>query len=632
MSADCTGGLAMLAALGLAEPKDGWVADGGLHRCPLAAKGRGKDGAYIIHADERPSAYGRNWVTGEERTWTAQRPETMTDADRAAHGARMAAARKAAEEGRRRQHARAAVQARKMLDRAAPCTAHPYLEAKGVAPCEGLRVSGDALLVPVQGEDGMTMSLQRIVPDGKGGFVKRFFQRGRTSGGHYLIPPKDSVARKAVLVCEGLATGLSLGECTGHAVLVAFSAGNLKAVAEAARATSPRRQIAICADDDGDATDNPGIRHAAAAAEAVNGVLVRPGSGNGQACDFNDMHNKEGKMAVADRIHVALKEQWDEAWKAEPAGVTSRPGLVAMDANDLVKLELPERRFLVDPVLPQQGLAMLHAFRGVGKTYCALAIALAAASGGKAFGRWTCPAPVRVLYMDGEMPLGSMQARLREMAAAVSETRAPGFLRIINPDMQRDVGGVMPNLATHEGQAALEPLLDGMELIVVDNLATLHRGSKDNDVEGWHVMQEWLLRQRTLGRSVLLVHHQGKGGDQRVSSAKEDILDTVMSLKRPTNWKEEDGAVFEVRLTKARAIHGKAAAPFEARLVPGEDGGLGWAVRDVESALLEQVAAIVATGETRKRVVAEELGIKETTAWKLIQEVKRRNAETARAE
>ena len=60
-----------------------------------------------------------------------------------------------------------------------------------------------------------------------------------------------------------------------------------------------------------------------------------------------------------------------------------------------------------------------------------------------------------------------------------------------------------------------------------------------------------------------MIHHQGKTGDQRGTSAKEDILDTVIRLDRPKDYRSEQGARFEVHLTKARGI---SARPEQAEL------------------------------------------------------------------
>jgi hypothetical protein len=73
-------------------------------------------------------------------------------------------------------------------------------------------------------------------------------------------------------------------------------------------------------------------------------------------------------------------------------------------------------------------------------------------------------------------------------------------------------------------------------------------------------------RLRRRGISVLLIYHAGKGGDQRGTSRREDVLDTSISLRRPTDYVAREGARFEVHIEKGRGIQGEATKPFEARL------------------------------------------------------------------
>src|SRR5271170_4897696 len=80
--------------------------------------------------------------------------------------------------------------------------------------------------------------------------------------------------------------------------------------------------------------------------------------------------------------------------------------------SDFLALDVPPREMLLNPILPERSLAMLYAPRGVGKTLLSLSIGLAVA-GGCPLLRWHAPRKRRVLYVDGEMPLVSLQERLR---------------------------------------------------------------------------------------------------------------------------------------------------------------------------------------------------------------------------
>ena len=115
----------------------------------------------------------------------------------------------------------------------------------------------------------------------------------------------------------------------------------------------------------------------------------------------------------------------------------------------------------------------------------------------------------------------------------------------------------MPDLSTLEGQTAVNAMLTPeTALIVVDNISCLCRSGRENEAESWLPVQGWALRQRAAGRAVLFIHHSGKNGEQRGASKREDILDTVIKLKRPVDYEPSQGAVFELIFRKGAASQG----------------------------------------------------------------------------
>ena len=109
-----------------------------------------------------------------------------------------------------------------------------------------------------------------------------------------------------------------------------------------------------------------------------------------------------------------------------PARLTNAPsatapaytrGLKSMNGEELLTAKFPPRTLMLSPWLPDKGLAMIFAPRGVGKTWIALSIAHAIAGGG-AFLRWQATTPRRVLYIDGEMPAVTLQERYGEVIRA----------------------------------------------------------------------------------------------------------------------------------------------------------------------------------------------------------------------
>jgi len=279
-------------------------------------------------------------------------------------------------------------------------------------------------------------------------------------------------------------------------------------------------------------------------------------------------------------------------------------GFRAVTINELFELDLPERKMLLEPFLPTQGLVLLVAKRGVGKTHMALGIAYTIASG-STFLRWHAPEAKKVLYVDGEMPASLMQERLRRVVAMSDKKHEDGFFILLTPDMQEKP---MPDLATPEGREALEPFLEGIDLVVIDNISCLFRSGSENESESWQDAQEWALDLRRRGKSVLFVHHAGKNGLQRGTSKREDILDSVILLQHADDYKAEQGARFNVTFDKARHFSGQAASSFQVHLLQ-ENNQWRWEMsNDQESELIEKVATLKASGR-RIHEIEKELNL-----------------------
>lgn len=294
---------------------------------------------------------------------------------------------------------------------------------------------------------------------------------------------------------------------------------------------------------------------------------------------------------------------------------TNSHRLQVVSAAELVAREIKPREMILSPILPTQGLAMIYSKRGVGKTWLGLGIAYAVATG-SAFLGWEAPKTRRVLFVDGELPATTLQSRLKEIISTSeqrNEQLPTDTLRLVTPDFQN---GAMPDIARSSGQLLIEGLLDSTELLILDNLSALCRSGKENEGESWLPVQEWALRLRQQGISVLFVHHAGKGGAQRGTSRREDVLDLVIALRHPSEYSPTDGLRCEIHFEKCRSLLGEQAKPFEVRLQNNADGHLTWTTRAVEDVIGSRAAELFGDGLS-VRDVAEELGISKSSAHRL---------------
>lgn len=298
--------------------------------------------------------------------------------------------------------------------------------------------------------------------------------------------------------------------------------------------------------------------------------------------------------------------------------MTPSAGLNAVQIDDFLALDLPPRQSLLSPWLCVQGINMVSAFRGIGKTQVALAVAYAVASGGR-FLKWSAPEAQPVLYIDGEMPATEMQARLRRIEVSADRKAEPAHFRIITPDL---CDGTLPDLSTGEGQERIEGATGRAKLIVVDNLSCLARTGIENDAESWSLVAEWALRMRRQHRSVLFIHHAGKTGQQRGTSKREDLLDTSIILSRPPGYVATDGCALRWEWSKARGLHGYDATAIDVRLETDEQGRSTWTYSDVADDAGEVIAELVASGKS-VRAIAKETGISRSTVHRHAQRLSR---------
>ena len=109
------------------------------------------------------------------------------------------------------------------------------------------------------------------------------------------------------MICEGYATGASIHEATGHAVICAMNSGNLSEVAKSARELWPQREIIIAADNDQLTDGNPGLTKATAAAKSNAARLAVPqfNDNASKPTDFNDLAIAESLDVVREQIGAA---------------------------------------------------------------------------------------------------------------------------------------------------------------------------------------------------------------------------------------------------------------------------------------------------------------------------------------
>lgn len=229
--------------------------------------------------------------------------------------------------------------------------------------------------------------------------------------------------------------------------------------------------------------------------------------------------------------------------------------------DELLDYQYPAQNELLSPWLNTGSVNMMYGPPGIGKTYMALEITYAVATGGK-FLSWKAKAPHHVLHIDGETSGAILQKRFAEIH---KEKNSPyvNNAKMILFDFPGNFS--MPDLSTLEGQKMIdEKITPETKLIVIDNLCSLMRSEKnETDVSRWNCFGDWAIKKRAQGKSIVFIHHAGKDGKQRGTSRKEDFLDIIISLKKPNMSRTFNSHKVEIHFEKTRnLVHISSLAVF----------------------------------------------------------------------
>ena len=267
----------------------------------------------------------------------------------------------------------------------------------------------------------------------------------------------------------------------------------------------------------------------------------------------------------------ALKEA--ERAKREPPPEPKRKQLNIRTMAELKSRPLKPKRMLLSPWLWEGALTLASAPTGVGKSWLGLLVGKAVAEGGSLFDdRWTAPERSRVLFLDGEMGETDLQERIRLLNI---DENSGYFLYHTNcPDEVDDNIDNTVNLADAAWQAIILDRVkaEGIALLIVDNIFSLFVTNENpNSPTYWNDMQRFILELRKAGVAVLLIDHHGKNPEVKSpigTAAKSFVMNTTLSLSKPEDYQEEEGARFIVRMPKHRSLHGADVRPFVALLDP----------------------------------------------------------------
>ena len=231
--------------------------------------------------------------------------------------------------------------------------------------------------------------------------------------------------------------------------------------------------------------------------------------------------------------------------------------LARTSARDLLERELPLEECLLGSLVTRQSRVFIVGATGAGKTMFGLAVAGGIASG-RGFLNWRSSRSARVLYIDGEMALKTLQRRVRDLARRLDGPDALDMLHLVSWQDADTLGaGLWAPLNTEDGQSFTLRLCELLapDVVVFDNVQALVAGDMKDEVpwaETWPLVAA--LTARNIGQ--IWIDHTGHNTTRQYgSSTKAWRFDTVGIL---TPLPREECAPGETAFTLSFDAPGKA--------------------------------------------------------------------------
>lgn len=246
--------------------------------------------------------------------------------------------------------------------------------------------------------------------------------------------------------------------------------------------------------------------------------------------------------------------------------------------------DLPEMRWLVEDVFPEQGLLCVYGPSGVGKSFLCLDLAAAVAEGVEWFGHPTQQSGVVYVALEGQ---AGLRLRVKAWEAHHGRPFPPGVRFVFDDFVINELQE--PRQLGHKilhGNGSGDYCDPG--LVIIDTLNRAAPGSDENssaDMNG--IIAGATILKMATDASVLLIHHPGKDATRglRGHSSLHAALDTIVEV-------DEDGEVIRWRLVKSKDGENCLSHGFKLKTI---ECGVNSSGKPRKSCVVESVEGYVST-------------------------------------
>ena len=231
-----------------------------------------------------------------------------------------------------------------------------------------------------------------------------------------------------------------------------------------------------------------------------------------------------------------------ESLQVEDGQIVKRNTLFSqiLNAESISKFGSEAVHYWICYWLPKNSIVMVHGSAGCGKTY-ALCDFLYSLSIGKNIGGAEIKEKAKVLYIDFELSKFETSRRHQQLINTYGKSNNWFSL---NPSFSETDTLYIWSLADKE---FVRDLLETVrefksDIVVIDSARSsmLGTGFKENDAESWSPLNDFMMKTRNMGKTVVYIHHDSKAGNYSGSTASITNIDIEIHIKKKSKDKTSD--------------------------------------------------------------------------------------------
>jgi len=224
--------------------------------------------------------------------------------------------------------------------------------------------------------------------------------------------------------------------------------------------------------------------------------------------------------------------------------------ITALTLLEFVERKYPPAEYLLYPLVAKEKIIQIWAAPGIGKTLFSLELACALANGQNflKYEWWNKSKPIPVLYVEGEMSAIELQERVNHTIERYRNENIEFNYNLFKiAPLREQLNNKFDPLNIQLGQKRLELQLEQITkqfnqrpIVFLDNVSCL-TNFQEKDGKEWNSLMSFLIRLRSLGYTIIFLHHATKeGSTSSGSNAKERPVDMEIKLSEPEKWERQE--------------------------------------------------------------------------------------------